>query len=402
MSASRWRCAFTGPRIITPTTVLEDHGLLVSDGRIEAVCPRGQLPGDVPVTEIEGTYLAPGFVDIHVHGAAGRGYNEGTADAVTEIGAALLAAGVTTALPTLASARIDDLVRALRVIAAAGGTGKPDTARGPWLPGAHLEGPYFSPEQAGAQDPRALRVPSDGSLGRLLQHAEAITMMSFAPELEGAVHLTEQLLEAGVVAAAGHTNGTMEDLEACQRAGLSHVIHVFSGQSTTTRHGPWRVPGMLEATLASDGLTVEMIADGKHLPPLLMRLAHRALGDRLCLVSDASPGAGMPDASGYRMGEVTYVVEDGVGVTQDRTAFGGSTTMLSGMLPIAQEALALPLPELVAMVSAVPARAARLTDVGRLEAGYWADIVLLDDALVPRAVAQRGRWNDAMTKGTSR
>lgn len=149
---------------------------------------------------------------------------------------------------------------------------------------------------------------------------------------------------------------------------------------------------MLEATLASDDLTVEMIADGKHLPPALMRIAHRALGDRLCLVSDATPGAGMPDGAQFQMGGHTRHIRDGVAITQDGTSFAGSTTLLPHMVPIAREALGLSVPEAIAQVTAIPARAARLSEVGRLAPGYWADLVILDEALTVQAVAVRGSW----------
>lgn len=391
------RYAYTGPRIVADNLVLDDHALLVSGGRIEAVIPRGQLPASIETTELGDGYLTPGFIDIHVHGAAGRGYHEATAEAFTDIGRALLTAGVTTALPTLASAPIASLETALDTLASTGGA----TTAGPWLPGAHLEGPYFSPAQRGAQDLNALRIPNDGSDDRLLEWHNNISMISFAPELDGTVALTERLVAAGIVAAAGHSDGTADDLAHCEAAGLSHVIHVFSGQSTTVRHGPWRVPGMLEATLASETLTVEMIADGKHLPALLMRLAHRSAGDRLCLVSDATAGAGLSDGSRYQIADTSYEVVDGVGMTLQRDSFGGSTTLLGDMLPIAKEALGIALPEAVAMVTATPARAAQLTDVGRLAPGYWADLALLDHGLVPRAVALRGSWHTtAPTKGT--
>jgi N-acetylglucosamine-6-phosphate deacetylase len=223
-------------------------------------------------------------------------------------------------------------------------------------------------------------------------------MMSFAPELDGAVTLTERLVREGIVAAAGHTDGTDQDLHACERAGLSHVIHVFSGQSTTTRRGPWRQPGMLEATLASETLTVEMIADGKHLPPTLMRLAHRAAGDRLCVVSDASPGAGLPDGSSYRMGDVEYLVDDGVGMTHDGLAFAGSTTLVNAMIPVLLS-LGWGLPQAVAAVTAAPARAAGLVDVGSIAERRRADLVVFDSGFVPLDVAVGGRWGSGGQAG---
>lgn len=301
----------------------------------------------------------------------------------------LLHGGVTTVLPSLATAPVDGLVAAIHTLQAlSGADGLPRT------PGLHLEGPYFSFEQRGAQDPAHLRQPDDGSVDRLLEFAPAIRMMSFAPELPGAVELTERLVAADIIAAAGHSDGRDTDLEACRRAGLTHVIHVYSGQSTTRRDGPWRQPGLLEATLASDNLTVEMIGDGKHLPPTLMRLAYRCLAGRLCLVSDSTPGAGMPNGHRYTLAGMEYVVEDGVGVTSDRTAFGGSTTLLSQMIPIAMSTLGLDVAQAVAMATAVPARAAHLDDVGRLAAGARADFALFSPSMTLKAVAVDAQWTD--------
>lgn len=381
--------ALAGPRVVLEDTVLEHHAVLVRDGLIEAIVPDAQVPADAVRRDLGDGVLTPGLIDIHTHGAAGRSFNEGTESATRAALSALLAAGVTTVLPTIATAPLEDTEAAVGAIASV--QGKPGLPR---VPGAHLEGPYFARAQCGAQDPDNLRSPDDGSVDRLLEQAAAIRMISYAPELPGAVALTRRLVAADIVAAAGHSDGRAEDLLACQDAGLRHVIHVFSGQSSTVRQGPWRQPGLLEATLTSDELTVEMIADGKHLPPMLLRLAHRCLRGRLCLVSDSTPGAGLPDGERYRMGEREYLVADGVGMTLDRTSFGGSTTLLPQMIPIALRTLGIGLPEAVAMASAVPARAAGLDDVGRIAPGCRADLALFTEDLTPSAVAVGGQWND--------
>jgi N-acetylglucosamine-6-phosphate deacetylase len=381
------REALVGPDIVVDDMVLADHSVLVRDGRIEAVLPIAQLPSDVVRRDLGAGLLTAGLIDIHTHGAGGRSFNEGDDTANQQALAAYLRAGVTTVLPTLATAPLEDMARALESFAALKGS-----VALPRTPGAHLEGPYFSEAQRGAQDPAALRDPLDGSIDRLLDFADTIRMISFAPELPGAVALTERLVALGIVAAAGHSDGRDEDLLACQRAGLSHVIHIYSGQSTTERRGPWRYPGMLEATLASDDLTVEMIGDGKHLPATLMKLAMRCLGGRLCLVSDSTSGAGLPDGSRYRMGDAEYLVENGVGVTLDRTSFGGSTTLISEMIPITVAALGISIPEAIAMATSIPAAAAHLQDVGRLVAGFHADFVLFDHELKVRDVALAGQW----------
>jgi len=381
------REAIVGPRVVLEHEVLDGHAVLVRDGGIEAVVPVGQIPSDVVVRNVGEGVMTPGLVDIHTHGALGCSFNEGTATANVKALLALLHAGITTVVPTLATSPMTDLEQALRAI---------DEVRGldglPRVPGAHLEGPYLSVDQCGAQDADHLRSPADGSIARLLAFAPVIRMMSLAPELPGAVELTEQLVNAGVVVAAGHSAGGEADLLACQNAGLRHVIHIFSGQSTTVRRGPWRKPGLLEATLTSDGLTVEMIADGKHLPATLQRLAHRCLAGRLCLVSDSTPGAGMPDGAHYCIGKREYVVQDGVGMTLDGTAFAGSTTLLSAMVPVAMSSLGISLPEAVAMASAVPARAAGLDAIGSIAPGAHADLALFTQDFTLRAVAVAGHW----------
>jgi len=379
--------ALVGPEIVVDQLVLQDHSVVVRDDHIEGVVPISQLPSEVTIRNLGPGFLTAGLVDIHTHGAAGRGFNEGDVAGNQQALAGLLHAGITTALPTLASAPIEDMVHGLESLSAVQGVGGL-----PRIPGAHLEGPYFAQAQRGAQDGASLRNPSDGSIERLLDYADVIQMISFAPELPDAVALTERLVAEGIIAAAGHSDGRDEDLFACQRAGLSHVIHIYSGQSTTIRRGPWRYPGMLEATLVSDDLTVEMIGDGKHLPSTLMKLAHRCLAGRLCLVSDSTPGAGMADGSRYEMGQIEYLVEDGVGMTLDRSAFGGSTTLVSEMIPIVIAALGIGLAEAVAMVTSIPARAARLSDVGRIVPGFKADFALFDAQLRPRAVALAGQW----------
>lgn len=383
------REAVSAPLLVAGDRLLEEHAVIVEEGRIIDVLRLAEVASTIPVRRFAEGVLTPGLVDIHVHGAGGSGFADGDSEAFTRALAAILDAGVTSVLPTLVSAPLPSLRAALEVVQRLPGRG--DLPR---LPGVHLEGPYFSAAQSGAQDRAALRVPNDGSVDQLLEHRDVIRMMSFAPELDGAVDLTTRLVGEGIVAAAGHSDCTDEELLRCQRAGLSHIIHIYSGQSTTTRRGPWRQPGLLEASLASESLTVEMIADGRHLPATLMTLAHRAVGDRLCVVSDASPGAGLPDGSRYRMGDVEYVVHEGVGMTVDGLSFAGSTTLVNRMIPVLLS-LGIGLAAAIGMVTSIPARAARLDDVGSIAPGMRADLVLFDEEFTPVDVALGGRWRSA-------
>jgi len=212
--------------------------------------------------------------------------------------------------------------------------------------------------------------------------------------LPGALELTRKLVALGIVAAGGHSNARESDLWAAIDAGLSHIIHIWSGQSSMVREGPWRRPGLLEASLVAEGVTVEMIADNKHLPPTLMKLAYRSIGpDRLCAISDATSGAGLEEGAAFRMGGMEYDVHDGVGMLLNRTAFAGSTTLLSQMLPILRDEVGIPIVEAVRMASLVPARVIGCDDrKGSLDAGKDADIVVFDDDFSAWRVMIAGRW----------
>jgi N-acetylglucosamine-6-phosphate deacetylase len=237
-------------------------------------------------------------------------------------------------------------------------------------------------------------VPADGEVERLLAYADVIRIFTYAPELAGATQLTQRLTELGIVPAAGHSAAREEDLLPHFPLGLRHMIHIWSGQSTTVREGAWRKPGLLEVSLTRDDLTVEMIGDGKHLPPTLMKLAYRCVGaDRLCLISDATSGAGLPDGAPFRMGEMEYVVGNGVGMLLDGTAFAGSTTLLNQMVRVLIEEVGVPLVEAVRMASQTPARVIGMDhQKGSLLPGRDADIVIFEPDFRPWRVMLRGQW----------
>ena len=253
--------------------------------------------------------------------------------------------------------------------------------------------------QAGALDPDHLRAPDDGTPDLFLQYADVLRIVSYAPELPGALELTKRLVELGIVPAAGHSTAREQDLLPVIEAGLRHVVHLWSAQSTTVREGPWRKPGLLEVSLTREDLSAEMIADNRHLPPTLMKLAYKAVGpERLCLVSDATSGAGLPEGARYRMGGMEYEVHDGVGMMFDRSAFAGSTTLLGQMVPILVQVVGVPVAEAVRMASLNPACVIGVDDrKGSLEPGKDADLVFFDadKAGVPATVWRTmiaGRW----------
>ncbi len=393
MSSGANPFALVNGRVILPDRVLAGHALVIQGATIQDLPPQEALPPEMPRVDVGGRLISPGLIDIHTHGALGHTFNEPTPQAFAAITQENLRRGVTGLLATTATAPIQDLAACLAMAREWIAGVHPQAREGAQVLGVHVEGPYFSPAQAGAQDPAHLRTPDDGSVEQLLAFHDVIRILTFAPELPGALALTRRLLELGIVPGAGHSNATEEEALPAIDAGLRHMIHIWSGQSTTVREGPWRKPGLLELSLTDERLTVEMIADNRHLPRTLMRLAVQCIGpERLCLVSDATSGAGLPEGARFRMGEMEYQVHDGVGMMLDRSAFAGSTTLLSQMIPVMTQVVGVPLHQAVGMASLNPARVIGLEErKGSLEPGKDADVVVFEENFEAWKVWVRGR-----------
>lgn len=388
--------ALTHATVVSDGRVEPDRTVLADGGRIVAV-GAGPVPPDARIVDVGGRIVTPGLIDLHVHGAAGHAFDDAGEAGVTAVLRHLAAAGVTSVQLSLVSAPVD--VLAARVAALSGlVAGTPaDAAR---VLGVHLEGPFLAAAQCGAHDPAVLAPPNSRDVDVLLEHAATLRMITLAPELPGAVDATRRLAAAGVVVAAGHSDATARQLAEAAGAGLTHVTHLWSGQSTTRREGPWRVPGLLEGALAAADLTAEVIADGRHLPPELLEIARRCAGDRLVVVSDGTPGTGMPAGYRYRLATVECVVGDGVGMVAGADAFGGSTSTLPDMLAHLHDDLGWPLAEVVAAATSRPAAVAGLSARrGAVAAGMDADLAIFDPGFRPWATVLRGRWLPASPSG---
>ncbi|RME96823.1 MAG: N-acetylglucosamine-6-phosphate deacetylase [Chloroflexi bacterium] len=385
------KLALLNGQVILPDQIVTGQALLIQNDKIAGLFAPDALPADAERVDVGGRTISPGLVDIHTHGALGVNFNQATAEAFGRITAENGRRGVTSLLATTMTAPIAELVRCLEFTRRWMAQPHDDGAQ---ILGMHIEGPYFAAAQAGAQDPANVRNPNDGTPEQLLAHHDVIKMVSFAPELPGALELTTRLAKLGIVPAAGHSNAKDTDVQAAMARGLRHTIHIWSGQSSTVREGPWRKPGLLEASLTFDGLTSEMIADNRHLPPTLMKLACKCLGpNRLCAVSDATNGAGLPQGSRFKMGNLEYDVQDGVGMMLDRSAFAGSTTLLNQMIPVLRDVVGLSLPEAVRMASLTPARVISVDGrKGSLEPGKDADIAIFNDDFSAWRTMICGRW----------
>jgi len=382
--------AITNGRLVLPYALVTDRSLLVKDGKILGFSAPDQVGAEFERVDAGGRYVTPGLIDIHTHGALGHSFNEPDEAAWEIITAENLRRGVTSLLATLGAAPMEELVACLALAR----EWKKKLHAGSRVLGVHSEGPFLTMGQKGAQNPLGIQSLEDGAMEKLLAYSDVLTILTYAPEIPGALELTDRLRELGIVAAAGHSSAYDSDLLAAYEHGLRHTVHIWSSQSSVIRDGPWRKPGLLEATLTMDGLTAEMISDNRHLPPTLMKLAYRCKGaDMLCIISDASSAAGFPEGTRFDFEGLECEVINGVAVLVDQTAFAGSTTLLNEMIPILTNVVDIPLVEAVRMASLTPAKVIHADRTkGSLEAGKDADLVIYEPDFQAWRVMVGGEW----------
>ncbi len=380
--------------LVLPDRLLPDAWLTVSGSAISAF-GTGPVPEGVPAEVIDGQgkYLSPGFIDIHTHGAGGADFMDGTAEAFVTAAMEHLRHGTTTLVPTTLTCSPEELDRSFCCYQTAAEALK---GKGPNLAGMHLEGPFFSAEQAGAQDPEYLQVPTPENVCAILKHSSQIARISAAVELPGSLELGDELKKRGILAAIGHSNAEYEDVAAAVQHGFSHVTHLYSGMSMLHRIGPYRHLGVVEASYLMDELTVEIIADGIHLPPELLRLILKCKPiDKICLITDSMRGAGLPDGSVVKLGSLSkgqdVILENGVAMLMDRTAFAGSICTDDRCVHNMHILAGASLPDAVRMMTANPARIMGLKNKGILEPGMDADLCIFDGDIRVSTVIVMGK-----------
>jgi N-acetylglucosamine-6-phosphate deacetylase len=353
---------------------------------VEAALVDGQLiPGDVTVEDgvvaavgVTGSrgrgIAAPGFVDLQVNGFAGVDLTGADADGYRRAGEAMLATGVTAYQPTFITGPEEAVTEAVRAM--------PEHDGGPRILGAHLEGPFLSPKRAGAHDPQHLRAPDLALLRRLLDSGR-VSHVTLAPELHGAFDLIDELHARRVTVACGHTEATAAEAHLAFDRGARTVTHLFNAMRAMTP----RDPGIALAALARADVTVQVIVDGHHLAPDTVTVAWRAAAGRFALVTDAVAAAGAGDGD-FVLGTVRVHASGGVVRGEDGMLAGSALTMIEAVRNL--HALGAPLQDALAAASAIPARIAGRTDVGRLAPGVPADVVLLDDRLEIQRVLVNG------------
>ncbi len=349
------------------------------DGVITAV-GTGQYRGDAAATtDAGGDYVSAGFIDIHTHGAGGHDFMDGTVEAW--LGAAEMAArhGATTIYPTTLASTDESLLETFALYREA----RPLNVRGARMPGLHLEGPYFAYEMRGAQDPRYLRDPKPEEYDAWLAACPDIRRISLAPELDGALEFGRVLRSKGILPSIAHSAALFEQAVEAFANGYTHVTHLYSCTSSVVRRNAFRYAGIVEAAYFLDDMTVEIIADGVHLPKSLLQLIHKLKGaDRTCLITDSMRAAGMPEGEsilGSKNGGMAVVVEDGVAKLPDRSAFAGSVATADRCVRTMHRLGEVPLADAVKMMTLTPARVMGIADrKGSIEVGKDADLLIFN------------------------
>jgi N-acetylglucosamine-6-phosphate deacetylase len=365
---------FTNARVIFPDGVRDGLEVVCTGGRIAQIRPAWKEHPHEGI-DLQGNYLAPGFVDLHLHGAIGRDTMEGTAEAFRAICSYHATGGTTSLLLTTATApllQIFDVLEAVRCCA--------DNV--PQIAGVHVEGPFLSRERAGAQRAEFLRNPDAEAVTELLRYNDIIRRVTLAPELPGALEAIERFTNAGIAVSGGHTDAWDEEVQRAFSCGLRHVTHTFNCMSSARRRGRERVAGLLEFALGEPEISCELIADGHHVSRTLMRLLYRAKGaGGICLVTDATAGAGLPNESKFQLAGRECVVENGACWLADRSALAGSAARMIDLVRVMVRDVGVPLHEAIAMASLQPARTLNLERKGRIAEGADGDLLVLSPDL---------------------
>lgn len=391
------RIAIRAKRLFTPLEEIPDGVVVVEDERIVAVGRRDAVELRAGTREYDAARhtLAPGFVDIHIHGAGGHDVMEGSDEAIQCVAQTIARYGTTSFVATTVTASPDDTCRSLEGIArvaakahSAAETGKPAAE----LLGIHFEGPFISTVRRGVHPPKWIAEPRLALLEQFLVAADGHSrILTLAPELTGALELVDRARKAGLVVGMGHTNATYEEATAAIRHGVRHAVHVYNAMRPFSH----RDTGVIGAVLTRPEVTAEVIADGVHVhaPAIQVLLASKGAG-RVVLVSDAISATSMPDGN-YRLG--TFEVNVSNGVCRDAEGHLAGSTLTLDRAVRQMVGLGVPVSEALRMATLNPAKRIGIESrKGVLAPGADADLVLLDDRLRVAEVMTRRMSEPAM------
>jgi N-acetylglucosamine-6-phosphate deacetylase len=366
-------------KVITPDRILQQATVLVQGKKILEISEKDLPSKQAQVIDARGKYVSPGFIDIHTHGAGGADFMDRTVEACLKIAATHARYGTTALMPTTLTASTSDMLQLFEVYEEA----CRQNVSGATFVGIHLEGPYFAKEQAGAQDSRFIRNPDPEEYREIVAACKSLRRWSAAPELEGALEFAGYISSKGIIPSIAHTNAIAADIYPAFNAGFTMMTHLYSAMLGVTRRNAFRYAGAVEAAFLIEDMDVEIIADGIHLPPDLLKFICKFKGhDHIALVSDSMRAAGMPEGE-YMLGDLEkgtrVTVENGVAKLQDKAALAASVATADRLVGTMVQQAGISLHDAVKMMTSNPARMINLPQKGSLIAGMDADIVIFDE-----------------------
>ena len=366
-------------RILTPQGWLKDGSVLICDGKILEVTNSDMAIIGADIVDAKGMYIVPGFISMHAHGGGGHDFTEATPEAFKAAVQAHLKHGATTVVPTLSSTTFDVIGQAVKTCE------ELMQEPGSVIAGLHIEGPYMNRKMGGTQWGEYLKDPDPEEYIPLLESTDCIRRWDISPELPGAHDFARYTSARGILTAVTHTEAEYDEVKAAFEAGFTHAAHFYNAMPGFHKRREYKYEGTVESVFLTDGMSVEVISDGVHLPAPLLRFVYRFKGpDSIALVTDSMRGAGMPDGLsvlGSRKNGQQVLIEDGVAKLMDRSAFAGSVATTDRLVRNMIRLGGASLPDAVKMATETPARIMGFADRGRLEAGLRADLVFFDDEI---------------------
>ncbi|MEG1562913.1 MAG: N-acetylglucosamine-6-phosphate deacetylase [Bacteroides sp.] len=373
-------------QVLSPSGWLKNACVLIREGKIAEITT---TPSDAPeamCVDATGQYVVPGCIDLHIHGGGGRDFMEATPEAFHTITQVHAQHGTTALLATLAASSPDTIRQAARVCESI----QKQPQVGARVLGLHLECNYLNPTMKGAQDPAFLAVPNPDEYKAMLAETSCIKRWSASPELPGALEFARYVSSQGVLVALAHTTATYPQVKAAYGSGFTHATHFYNAMTGVHKEGIYKREGTIESVFLMDEMTVEVIADGIHVPPAILQLIYKLKGvARTALVTDAMASAAC--MVGTEIADKRVLIEDGVCKLADRSALAGSIATTDRLIRTMVQQAGISLQDAVRMASETPARILHIADrKGTLEVGKDADIVLFNEQIEVQKVFVEG------------
>ena len=370
-------------RILTPQGWLKDGSVLIRDNKILEVTNCDLAVIGAKLIDVKGMYVVPGGVEIHAHGGGGRDFMECTEEAFRAAVKTHMRYGTTSIFPTLSSSTVPMIEQAAETC-----TKLMKEENSPIL-GLHLEGHYLNMAMAGGQMPENIKDPDPNEYIPIVERWNCIKRWDAAPELPGAMQFGKYITAKGILASVAHTQAEFEDIRTAYEAGYTHATHFYNAMPGFHKRREYKYEGTVESCYLMDDMTVEVVADGIHVPPTILRLVYKIKGvERTCLITDALACAASDSQEAF---DPRVIIEDGVCKLADRSALAGSVATMDRLIRTMVQKAEIPLEDAIRMASETPAKIMGVYDrKGSLQKDKDADILVLDQDLNVRAVWAMG------------